>query len=96
MSVALVYHFFEDPESDPHVASIIAMTIIVVVTSTILFGAATKPLLDLMLGKSEPGCPSGLPPPWSALLINEPRLGRTLIFSARPIVIVWELPPSRC
>ena len=56
VSVALVYHFFEDPESDPHVASIIAMTIIVVVTSTILFGAATKPLLDLMLGKSEPGC----------------------------------------
>ena len=79
VSVALVYHFFEDPESDPHVASIIAMTIIVVVTSTILFGAATKPLLDLMLGKSEAGCLSGLPPPWSALPMNKPRLGRTPI-----------------
>ena len=75
VSVALVYHFFEDPESDPHVASIIAMTIIVVVTSTILFGAATKPLLDLMLGKSEPGCISGLPQPRLALLIIELRLG---------------------
>ena len=79
VSVALVYHFFEDPESDPHVASIVAMTIIVVVTSTIIFGAATKPLLDLMLGKSEPGCLSGLPPPRPALFINKPGLGRTWV-----------------
>ena len=51
VSVALVYHFFDFTDKSEHVASIIGMTIIVVVFSTMVFGAATKPLLDLMLGK---------------------------------------------
>lgn len=51
VSVALVYHFFDFTDQSEHVASIIGMTIIVVVFSTMVFGAATKPLLDLMLGK---------------------------------------------
>lgn len=53
VSVALVYHFFDFSDESEHVASIIAMTIIVVVFSTMVFGAVTKPLLDLMLGKGE-------------------------------------------
>lgn len=51
VSVALVYHFFDFTDKSEHVASIIGMTIIVVVFSTMVFGAATKPLLDVMLGK---------------------------------------------
>lgn len=51
VSVALVYHFFDFTDQSEHVASIIGMTIIVVVFSTMVFGAATKPLLDVMLGK---------------------------------------------
>ena len=51
VSVALVYHFFDFTDKSEHVASIIGMTIIVVVFSTMVFGAATKPLLDIMLGK---------------------------------------------
>ncbi|KAL3143986.1 hypothetical protein ABBQ32_003794 [Trebouxia sp. C0010 RCD-2024] len=54
VSVALVYHFFDFTDKSEHVASIIGMTIIVVVFSTMVFGAATKPLLDVMLGKQEP------------------------------------------
>jgi aspartokinase-like uncharacterized kinase len=53
VSVALVYHFFDFSDESEHVASIIGMTIIVVVFSTMVFGAVTKPLLDLMLGKGE-------------------------------------------
>ncbi len=53
VSVALVYHFFDFSDESEHVASIIAMTIIVVVFSTMVFGAVTKPLLDLMLGKGQ-------------------------------------------
>lgn len=55
VSVALVYHFFDFTDQSEHVASIIGMTIIVVVFSTMVFGAATKPLLDLMLGKQGEG-----------------------------------------
>ena len=51
VSVALVYHFFDFTDQGEHVATIIAMTITVVVFSTMVFGAVTKPLLDLMLGK---------------------------------------------
>lgn len=51
VSVALVYHFFDFSSASKHVATIIAMTITVVVFSTMVFGAATKPLLDCMLGK---------------------------------------------
>ena len=53
VSVALVYHFFDFSDESEHVASIIGMTIIVVVFSTMVFGALTKPLLDLMLGKGK-------------------------------------------
>ena len=53
VSVALVYHFFDFSDKGTHVASIIGMTIIVVVFSTMVFGGVTKPLLDLMLGKGE-------------------------------------------
>ena len=51
VSVALVYHFFDFSDKGTHVASIIGMTIIVVVFSTMVFGGVTKPLLDVMLGK---------------------------------------------
>ncbi|DBA95471.1 TPA: hypothetical protein ACH3X3_013336 [Trebouxia sp. C0006] len=61
VSVALVYHFFDFSDESEHVASIIAMTIIVVVFSTMVFGAVTKPLLDLMLGKELPDAHSHLP-----------------------------------
>lgn len=54
VSVALVYHFFDFSSASKHVATIIAMTITVVVFSTMVFGAATKPLLDCMLGKGMP------------------------------------------
>jgi len=53
VSVALVYHFFDFSDKNEHVASIIGMTIIVVIFATMIFGAVTKPLLDLMLGKGE-------------------------------------------
>lgn len=53
VSVALVYHFFDFSSASKHVATIIAMTITVVVFSTMVFGAATKPLLDFMLGKGK-------------------------------------------
>ena len=58
VSVALVYHFFDFTDKSEHVASIIGMTIIVVVFSAMVFGAATKPLLDLMLGKQGECCQS--------------------------------------
>lgn len=54
VSVALVYHFFDFTDQGEHVATIIAMTITVVGFSTMVFGAVTKPLLDLMLGKGVP------------------------------------------
>ena len=56
VSVALVDHFFDFSDEKEHVASIIGMTIIVVIFATMIFGAVTKPLLDLMLGKGEKTC----------------------------------------
>jgi hypothetical protein len=53
VSVALVYHFFDFSDESEHVASIIGMTIIVVIFATMVFGAFTKLLLDIMLGKGE-------------------------------------------
>jgi NhaP-type Na+/H+ or K+/H+ antiporter len=52
VSVALVY-FYYDPDGgsvDAEKSTLIAMTLTVVLFSTLVFGAATKPLLDLMLG----------------------------------------------
>lgn len=60
VSVALVY-FYYDPDGatvDREKSTLIAMTLTVVLFSTLVFGAATKPLLDLMLGP-EGACPSG-------------------------------------
>lgn len=60
VSIALVYYFF-DPHgisSDPHKSTLITTTLIVVLISIILFGAATKPLLDALMG---PAAPEGLP-----------------------------------
>lgn len=52
MSVALVYYYF-DPKGqseDSHRATLIATTLVVVMFSITIFGAVTKPLLDLTLG----------------------------------------------
>ena len=52
IAVALVYYYF-DPRGmadDSHRSTIIATTLIVVLFSTVVFSAATKPLLDFMLG----------------------------------------------
>ena len=52
VSVALVY-FYYDPDGatvDRERSTLISMTLTVVLFSTLVFGAATKPLLDLMLG----------------------------------------------
>jgi len=52
VSVALVC-FYYDPDGgsvDAEKSTLIAMTLTVVLFSTLVFGAATKPLLDLMLG----------------------------------------------
>lgn len=51
VSVAMSNHFFDFSDEKEHVASIIGMTIIVVIFATMIFGAVTQPLLDLMLGK---------------------------------------------
>lgn len=52
IAVALVYYYF-DPQgmaADSHRSTIIATTLIVVLFSTVVFSAATKPLLEFMLG----------------------------------------------
>ena len=52
VSVALVYYYY-DPDGktyDRQRSTLIAMTLAVVLISTLLFGAITKPLLDLLLG----------------------------------------------
>lgn len=52
VSVALVYYYYdtEEEEQDPDHATLISMTLTVVLVSTLGFGAITKPLLDFMLG----------------------------------------------
>lgn len=57
VSVALVYYYF-DPDGtsvDRHRATLIAMTLVVVLFSTVVFGGITKPLLDILLGVAPPG-----------------------------------------
>ena len=52
VSVALVYYYY-DPDGksyDRQRSTLIAMTLAVVLISTLVFGAITKPLLDLLLG----------------------------------------------
>ena len=52
VSVALVYYYF-DPDgksSDSHQSTLIATTLIEVMVSIFIFGAATKPLLDYLIG----------------------------------------------
>jgi hypothetical protein len=51
-----VYYYF-DPfgmAEDSHRSTIIATTLILVLFSTVVFSAATKPLLEFMLGAGEP------------------------------------------
>ena len=58
IAVALVYYYF-DPKgmaADSHRSTIIATTLIVVLFSTVVFSAATKPLLEFMLGAGMPAC----------------------------------------
>lgn len=57
VSVALVY-FYYDPDGgsvDGEKSTLIAMTLTVVLFSTLVFGAVTKPLLDFMLGPDRAG-----------------------------------------
>ena len=52
VSVALVYYYY-DPDGKTYNrqrSTLIAMTLAVVLISTLFFGAVTKPLLDLLLG----------------------------------------------
>lgn len=61
VSVALVYYYF-DPKGqseDSHRATLIATTLVVVMFSITVFGAITKPLLDLTLRGSRGAPPSG-------------------------------------
>lgn len=52
VSVALVYYHFDPAgkSEDSHRATLIATTLIEVMVSIFIFGAATKPLLDYLLG----------------------------------------------
>ena len=62
IAVALVYYYF-DPKgmaADSHRSTIIATTLIVVLFSTVVFSAATKPLLEFMLGAGKCACWSSL------------------------------------
>lgn len=57
VSVALVYYYY-DPDGktyDRQRSTLIAMTLAVVLISTLFFGAVTKPLLDLLLGPQGTG-----------------------------------------
>ena len=65
VSVALVY-FYYDPDGatvDREKSTLIAMTLTVVLFSTLVFGAATKPLLDLMLGPESARASAAVSPP---------------------------------
>lgn len=54
-AVALVYYFF-DPHGitdDPHLSTVITTTLVVVLISILIFGAATKPLLAYLMGTDD-------------------------------------------
>ena len=56
VSVALVYLYY-DPDGttvDAQKSSLISMTLTVVLFSTLVYGAVTKPMLDFLLG-ARPG-----------------------------------------
>lgn len=58
VSVALVYLYY-DPDGttvDAQKSSLISMTLTVVLFSTLVYGAITKPMLDFLLG-AKPGAP---------------------------------------
>ncbi len=60
-AVALVYYFF-DPHgitNDPHLSTVITTTLVVVLISILIFGAATKPLLAYLMGTEEGGAQHG-------------------------------------
>lgn len=62
VSVALVYFYYDsDSESGcgRDCATLISMTLLVVLVSTLVFGAVTKPLLDFMLGVEGEGEAAG-------------------------------------
>ena len=53
VSVALVYFYYDSDAENGcgrDCATLISMTLIVVLFSTLVFGSITKPLLDFMLG----------------------------------------------
>ena len=63
VSVALVYYYYDtegSEEPNRHHATLISMTLTVVLISTLAFGAVTKPLLDYMLGSETGMCVCGL------------------------------------
>ena len=58
VSVALIYRYF-DPvgrTADPARSTLITTTLLIVLFSTMVFGALTKPLLDLIQGPEGEGC----------------------------------------
>lgn len=58
VSVALVYYYF-DPHgttADRHTSTMITTTLIVVLISIMAFGAATKPLLEQVMGPASGEC----------------------------------------
>lgn len=68
VSVALVYLYY-DPDgttSDMVRSSLISMTLTVVLFSTLVYGAITKPMLDFLLGAE------GESPPCLQLIDNVP------------------------
>ena len=56
VSVALVYYYFDPAgrSEDSHGATLIATTLVLVMFSILVFGAATKPLMDYLLGAQGP------------------------------------------
>ena len=59
VSVALVYFYYDSDAENGcgrDCSTLISMTLIVVLFSTLVFGAVTKPLLDIMLGAAGVPC----------------------------------------
>ena len=87
IAVALVYYYF-DPKGmadDSHRSTIIATTLIVVLFSTVVFSAATKPLLEFMLGAGRPAaCLTAHAPLYSCITVisccnNNNLLGKMMV-----------------
>lgn len=83
VSVALVYFYYDsDAESGcgQDCSTIISMTLIVVLFSTLVFGAVTKPMLDVMLGAE-----GAQPPHDSARTLHQ----RVLCMNG-PAAVIWD------